>query len=143
MKELKILILIFLPGFITLIYLYCYKSKVFYERSPNPILNSRKTNAVEYLKQANQKLIPRSVLIIACQIKKFRVGNYTNDTASVIIYTVRMQDCNTKIGSKIFNEEISISKIISGKKRNLNCVLRIVVYVDSSDNLKYKFHFSF
>jgi hypothetical protein len=141
MKKYKVLLLVVLPGFITLIYLYFNESKVSNERLAYSILNSR--IAEDYLKRENQKPIPKSVLIIACQIKKFRAGNHINDTASAIFYVVRMQDCNLTIGSKIFNEEISISKDISTKKRELNYFSRIVVCKDSSGNLKYKFHFSF
>jgi hypothetical protein len=141
MKKYKVLLLVVLPGFITLIYLYFNEAKVSNKPLAYSILNSR--IGEDYLIRENQKSIPQSVLIIACQIEKFRDENHTSDTASAIFYSVSIQDCNLIIGSEIFNEEISISKVISTKKGNLNCFSRIVVCKDSSGNLKYKFHFSF
>jgi hypothetical protein len=143
MKEPKILLLVFLPGFITLIYLSCNEAKVSKEQLTYPMLNSKRANTADYLKQEDQKLIPKSDLIIACQIRILRSGNHTYDTAATIYLGVSIQDCNLTIGSKIFSEEMSISKVVSTKKRKLNCFSRIVVCKDNSGNLKYKVQFSF
>jgi hypothetical protein len=143
MKTYRVLLLVFLPGFITLIYLSCNEANVSKEQLTYPILNSRIAGTEDYLKQEGQRLIPKSDLIIACQIRILRSGNHTIDTASNIFYGVNILDLNLIIGSKTFNEEIFISNDFATKKRNLNRFSRIVVCKDSSGNWKYKVQFSF
>jgi len=143
MNKYKVFLLVVLPGFITLIYLSCNEANVSRKPLTYPILNSRLANTADYLKQENQKLIPKSDLIIACQIRILRAGNHANDTVSNIFYGVSILDFNPTISSKIFNEEIFISNGFATKKRNLNRFSRIVICKDSLSNLKYKAQFSF
>ena len=143
MKKYKVFLLVVLPGFIILIYLFCNEASISRKPLAYPILNPKIANTEDYLKQEDQKLITTSDLIIACQIRIHRAGNHTNDTASDILYGVSILDFNPTIGSIKFNEEIFISSDLTTKKRNLNCLSRIVVCKNRAGNLKYKVQFSF
>ena len=141
MKKYKVLILVVLPAFMTLVYLSFSETKGFDKRLTNPNLNSRIVGMGDYLKYENQKLIPKSELVITCQFIIPGAVNQTKGNDSAIFCGLSIQDCNLTIGSRVIQEGISISKAFSSKKRNLKFFSRIDVCKDSSVN--YKFHFSF
>ena len=138
MKKYKVLILVVLPAFMTLVYLTFSESKGSNEKWTNPNLNSR---IGDYLKFENQKSIPKSELFISCQLIIPGAGNQAKGNASPVFCGVSIQDGNLTIGSRAIQEEISISKAASTKMRNMNFFSRIDVCKDSSVNCK--FHFSF
>jgi hypothetical protein len=142
MKEHYILLFVFLPGFITLIYLYINEVKIPKKPLAYPILNSSMVGPGDYLRQENKKSIPQSDLIIVCQIRKFKAGSHTDSNASIIFFGFGIQDCSLPTGSGIFSAEIS-TKVMSTKKRKLNYFSRIVICKDSSGTFKYRFHFTF
>jgi hypothetical protein len=141
MKKYKVLILVMLPAFLTLVYLSFSETKGSNERFACPNLNSRITGMEDYLRYENQKLIPKSELFISCQFIIPGAGNQSKGNTSGIFCGVSIQDGNLTIGSRVIQEEISISKAVSAKRRNMNFFSRIEVRKDSS--LNCKFHFSF
>jgi hypothetical protein len=141
MKKYKVLILVVLPAIMTIVYLSFSETEVSNERVASPNLNSRIVGIGDYLKFENLKSIPKSGFVTTCQVIIPGSENQAKGNASAVFCSVSLQDGNLAIGSRVIQEEISISKNLSTKKRNLTILSRIGVCKDSS--VTCRFHFSF